>query len=144
VGGGAPGLAGQIGDVSGAVVDERAQHHVDPVEIAEPVANGTGPHPSDPLHDVAIGGEVGVVDGDHPSAGNEIERGVDRLEDRDRRRLVDRALAGPGTEQRGQLVADGEGEVQPVVFPPRGDQVVRPVLDHPVQGRDRPFRGAPE
>ncbi len=89
--------------------------------------------PGDPFDDVAVGGEVGVVDGDHPSVGYEVQGGVDLLEDPDRGRLVHGDLAGRCTEQRGQLVTDCQRQVQPVVFPPRADQIAGPVFDHPVQ-----------
>ena len=91
--------------------------------------------PGDPLDDVPIGGEVAVGNGDDlPSAevAGEIERDVHLLEDADRGRLVDHDLAWARTEQRGQLVADRECQVQPVVFPPRRDQIARPFVDHPM------------
>ena len=99
----------------------------------------------DALDHVPVGREVAVVDGDHPAPRHEIERDVDLLEDADRRRLVHRDLAGRCAEQRGQFVADGQRQVQPVVLAPRRDQVAGPLLlDHPAERLDRPLRRSAE
>ena len=85
---GAGGLGGDVGALGGAVVDGRAHGDGDAIEVVERVAHLAAGRPGDAGDDVAVGGEVGGVDGDRAVAG-EREGGVDELVEVDGRRVVD-------------------------------------------------------
>ena len=140
------GFAGEVGHLRSPVVDERAQHDVDAVEIVEPVPDLDVPQPGDALDDVPIGREVAVVDGDHPSRpADEVERDVDLLEDPDRGRFVDGDLARPGAEQRGEFVADARASGSASRAPTTTRSGRRPIASTTrCSAVDRALRGAAE
>ena len=91
---GAGGLAYEVGDLGGAVVDERTHGDGDVVEPVETVADLAASRAGDAVDDVAVGRELAGGDGDDAPVGTQRERGVHELVQVDRRRVVDDDLAG--------------------------------------------------
>ncbi len=132
-------LAGEVGELGAAVVDERAHHDrhaVEPVEVLPHRATGRR---GDPVDDVAVGREVAGGDREIAATRPQAEGGVHQLIEVHRGRVVDDHLAGARAEQRRQPVAHPLRQVDPVL--PRADQPAAPLLGrHPPQPLERPPR----
>ena len=111
----------------GAVVDERAHHDRDVVEIGESGADRRPGAPGDAGDDVAVGGEVRRLDRDHGAVGPPGQGGVDELVEAHRRRVVNDDRTGRGADDGGEPVADTGREVEPLALLPRTDQPVGPL-----------------
>jgi hypothetical protein len=124
--------AGQIGDLSGAIVD-KGPHDDRAVTdwefgVVEVMTYLPARLLGDAFHDVAVGGELTRLNADEMSVGCEIDGGANQLVEVDARRVVDDHLTGAGTDDRGELVTDVERKVEPVL--PRGDETFRPFCGH--------------
>jgi hypothetical protein len=93
-------------------------------------ARALAEHAAQPLDDVQIGRKVVDLGEDRPAAVRELERGGQQLEEVDGRGVRDDDLAGLGTDEPRDAVADAARPADPVVAVPAADEVTLPVLQH--------------